>query len=145
MSIPHNGYVFVGDGRKALVLRNDGDGQMLNLKTERVFTDVNPSTHEQGAERPGRAHSSVGPGRSSVTQTDWHDLEEHKFAHQVAAMLEKVVHERGVKHLTIVAPPRTLAELRKTFHPDVKKIIATEIDKDLTRHPLGDIEKHLAG
>lgn len=143
VTIPHNAYVFVGDGRKALVLRNEGDAHFIDLKTERVFADKNPPTHEQGADRPGRAHSSVGPGRSSVTQTDWHDLEEHKFAHDVAAALEKVVRERKVEALIIVAPPRALADLRKAFHDDVKKKIVAEIDKDLTRHPVDDIEKHL--
>jgi protein required for attachment to host cells len=142
--IPHNAYVFVGDGRKALVLRNEGDGQSVNLKTERVFTDDNPPTHEQGTDRPGRSHSSVGAGRSSVSQTDWHDLEEHKFADEVAAKLEKMVRERGVEHLIVVAPPRTLAELRKSFHADVKKRIVAEIDKDLTKEPIDQIEKHLA-
>ena|SRR5579863_10057390 len=146
VNIPHNAYFFVGDGRKALVLRNEGDAQFLDLKTERVFNDrKNPSTHEQGADRPGSSHSSVGPRRSSVTQTDWHDLEEHKFAHEVAAALEKVVRERKAEALVVIAPPRTLADLRKAFHDDVKKKIVAEIDKDLTKHPVYDIEKHLGG
>ena len=145
VNIPHNAYVFVGDGRKALFLRNEGDERYLDLKTERVFTDKNPPTHEQGADRPGREHSSLGAGRSSVSQTDWHDLEEHKFAHEVAAALEKVVRERKAAALVVVAPPRALADLRKAFHDDVKKKIVAEIDKDLTKHPVYDIEKHLGG
>ena len=144
VAIPHNAFVFVGDGRKALVLRNDGDAQFLNLKAERVFTDQNPPTHEQGTDRPGRAYSSVGAGRSSVTQTDWHALEEHKFAHEAASTLEKIVRERRVEALVVVAPPRALADLRKAFHPDVKRKIIAEIDKDLTKHPVDQIEKHLA-
>ena len=143
--IPHNAYVFVGDGRKALVLRNEGDALNLDLKTERVFADQNPPTHDQGADRPGRAYSSVGFGRSSVTQTDWHALEEHKFTREVAAALEKIVRERKAEALVVVAPPRALADLRKAFHADVKKKIVAEIDKDLTNHPVYDIEKHLAG
>jgi protein required for attachment to host cells len=143
-SIPHNAYVFIGNGHKALVLRNDGNAQFPNLKTERVFVDrENPSTHEQGSDRPGRSHSSVGPGRSSVSQTDWHDLEEHRFAQEVAAALEKIVRERRVEALIVVAPPRALADLRKAFHDDVKKKIVAEIDKDLTGHPIHEIEKHL--
>ena len=145
VNIPHNAYVFVGDGRKALVLRNEGDAKFLDLKTERVFNDNNPPTHEQGTDRPGREHSSVGYGRSSVSQTDWHDLEEHKFAHDVAATLEKIVRERKVEALVVIAPPRALADLRKAFHDDVKKKIIAEIDKDLTKHPVYDIEKHLGG
>jgi protein required for attachment to host cells len=50
--------VFVGDGRKALFLHNAGDEKFPNLKTERVFVDENPPTHEQGSDRPV-AHSSA--------------------------------------------------------------------------------------
>lgn len=144
LRIPHNAFVFVGDGKKALILRNEGDAEILNLKTERVFTDTNPATHEQGTDRPGRAFSSVGRMRSSVGQTDWHTLEEHRFAEEVAAALERIVRERGVDALVVVAPPRALADLRKAFHADVKKKIVAEIDKDLTKHPVDQIEKHLA-
>jgi protein required for attachment to host cells len=143
LRIPHDALVFVGDGKKALILRNEGDAQLLNLKAERVFTDTNPATHEQGTDRPGRAFSSVGSGRSSVSQTDWHKLEEHRFAEQVAAALERMVRERGVAALVVVAPPRALADLRKAFHPDINKKIIAEIDKDLTKHPVDQIEKHL--
>jgi len=143
--IPHNAYVFIGDGRKALVLRNDGDAKYLSLKIERVFVDQNPPTHDQGSDRPGRAFSSVGNLRSSMEQTDWHAMEEHKFAHQVAAALEKIVRERKAEALIVAAPPRALADLRKAFHPDVKKKIVAEIDKDLTNHPVSEIEKHLTG
>ena len=144
--VPHDAYVFVGDGHKALVLRNEGTPQRPNLKVQRVFVDQeNPSTHEQGTDRPGRSLSSVGPGRSSVSQTDWHDLEEHKFAHEVAATLEQIVRDRKIDALIVVAPPRALADLRKAFHDDVKKKIVAEVDKDLTGHALQDIERHLGG
>jgi protein required for attachment to host cells len=143
--IPHNTFVFVGDGRKALLLRNEGDADFLNLKTERVFNDANPPTHEQGTDRPGRSFSSVGSGRSSVAQTDWHQLEEHRFAAEVAATLERIVRERGIEALVVIAPPRALADLRKSFHSQVKNKIIAEIDKDLTKHPVDQIEKHLAG
>ena len=53
LAIPHDAIIFVGDGRKALFLRNDGDEKFPNLKTERVFAEENPPTHEQGTDRPG--------------------------------------------------------------------------------------------
>ena len=102
ISIPHDAFVFVGDGRKALFLRNEGDEKYLNLKTEQ------------------------------------------RFAHEVAAALQRVVRERKVKALVVVAPPRTLAELRRAFHAEVKSRIVAEIDKDLTKQPIYEIEKHLA-
>jgi len=145
IEIPHDAIVFVGDGRKALFLRNDGDEKYPNLRTERVLVDDNPPTHEQGTDRPGRSFSSMGPGRSAVEPTDWHDLEQHHFVRTVSAALEKLVRERRVKALIIAAPPRTLADLRRDLHDDVKACIIAEVNKDLTKHPLDEIEKHLAG
>lgn len=144
VEIPHNGLVFVGDGRKALFLRNDGDAKSPNLKTEKVFEAENPPTHEQGSDRPGRVSEAAVPGRrSAVEPTDWHDIEEHRFARTVAAALEQVVRTSKAKALIVVAPPRTLAELRSAFHPDVKACIIAELNKDLTRHSIGEIEKRL--
>ena len=37
LKIPHQALVFVGDGRKALFLRNDGDAKFPNLRVEKVF------------------------------------------------------------------------------------------------------------
>ena len=146
LSIPHDAFIFVGDGRKALFLRNDGDERFPNLKTERVFTDENPLTHDQGADRPGRSFESAHTfRRGAVAQTDWHRLEEDRFVGRVAAALEDLVRKRRVPALVIVAPPRTLADLRRDFHADVKKLIVAEIDKDLTNHPIGEIETHLLG
>jgi protein required for attachment to host cells len=144
LKIPHDALIFVGDGRKALFLRNAGDEKFLNLTAERVFLDENPATHEQGSDRPGRAFKRAGTNqRSGVDTTDWHELEEQRFAQRVAAALEQLVRERNPKAVVIAAPPRTLAELRQSFHADVKRRIIAEIDKDLTRHPVGQIEKHL--
>jgi protein required for attachment to host cells len=141
LKIPHNAFVFVGDGRKALFLRNEGDALSPNLKTEKVFEDDNPPTHEQGTDRPGRV--AKPSGRSAVEPVDWHDIEEHRFARRVAAALEQLVRARDVKALIVVAPPRTLADLRDAFHADVKARIVAEIHKDLTRHPVDDIARHL--
>jgi protein required for attachment to host cells len=66
IAIPHDALVFVGDGRKALLLRNTGDKKFPNLITE-----------------------------------------------------------------------------RHAFHGDVKKRILAQIDKDLTKCPVAEIEKHL--
>src|SRR5512136_2282802 len=121
LKIPHDAFVLVGDGRKALFLRNEGDEKFPNLKTERLFEDENPPTHEQGSERPGRVSKALGSGqRSAVEPVDWHQIEEHRFAKKVAAAMEQVVRTRKAPALVVVAPPRTLAELRGAFHRDVQ-------------------------
>lgn len=145
-AIPHDALVFIGDGRKALFLRNEGDEKFPNLVTEQVFVDENPPTREQGTDRPGRGFKRAKTNRRSAMETtDWHELEENRFARRVADALEQLVRTRNVKALVVAAPPRTLAVLRHAFHADVKARILAEIDKDLTKHTVAEIEKHLVG
>lgn len=141
--IPHNAYVIVGDGRKALFLRNEGMATALRLKTEQVLKNDNPPTREQGSDQPGRSFSSVGARRSSMEQADWHEIGEQRFARTIADALGDLVRDRDVAGFVIAAPPRTLAELRRTLDNGVKQRIIAEIDKDLTGHPVSEIEKHL--
>ncbi len=144
MRIPGEALIFIGDGEKALFLRNKGDGKAPNLAVERVFTDENLPTHEQGSDRPGRTFKRAGTNlRSSVDTTDWHELEKHRFVKDVAAALATLVRTHGIKNVVIVAPPRTLADLRLAFDAHVKSTIIAEIGKDLTNRPIWEIEKHL--
>jgi protein required for attachment to host cells len=142
--IPHNAFVFIGDGRKALFLRNAGDEKFANFVTERVFVDENPSSREQGTDRPGRGFASAhSTRRSAIEPTDWHDIEEHRFAERASEALERLVRERGAPALVIAAPPRALADLRNALHPDVKARVVLEINKDFTKLPVWEIERHV--
>ena len=144
LSIPHDAFIFVGDGRKALFLRNEGDEKFANFVTVQVLADENPATHDQGTDRPGRAFASANStNRSAVEATDWHEIEEHRFAQRAAAALEALVRERAAPALVIAAPAKTLAELRRVLHADVKAKVIAEIDKDFTKIPVWEIEKHI--
>ena len=146
LAIPHDAFVLVGDGRKALFLRNHGDERFPNLRAEHVFVSDNPRSGDQGSDHPGRSFARAGTHRrSGMDETDWHDLEEHRFAEQAAAALEQLVRARGATALVIVAPPRALADLRRAIHADVKAQVVAEIDKDLTKNPIAEIERHLTG
>ena len=142
--LPHRAVVFVGDGRKALFLLNEGDGLKPRLKVQQVFEDENPPTHEQGSDKPGRALSGTEPSRSAMEQTDWHDIKKRRFARTVASALDRLLRELQTKRLVIVAPPRTLADLRRSFSPTVQKSIVAELAKDLTGLSVSDISQYLA-
>ena len=144
LKIRQGDWVVVCDGRKALVLENTGDDKFLNLKTREVFDHPDPKTHELGTDAPGRSFSSVGRGRSAVEQTDWHTQEEERFLRKLAEHLDAEVKAGRAKSIVIVAPPRALGVLRPAYAHDLKKAMRTEIDKDLVRMPVHEIEKHLA-
>ena len=104
---------------------------------------ANPPDRSQKSDAPGRAFSSVGNGRSAYQETDFHQLEEERFAAETAELLRKRALRNDYESLIIVAPPRTLGELRKHYHKEVQKRLAGEIAKDLTGHPVAEIERIL--
>ena len=142
--IPHDTYVLVCDGSKALLLRNAGNAIDLDLKLVEVTFEPHPPTRELGADRPGRVHESLGASRSSVRAPDWHEVAEADFIRSVAHRLDETVRSQGVKDLVIVAPPRTLGELRSFLSSSVRTIITSEVDKELARLTTAEIERHLA-
>lgn len=143
LSIKHGEWVVVCDGAKALILENTGDGKFPNLKTVQVLEQKDLPTHLLGADKPGRTHSSAGPGSSSVTQTDWHDQSEQVFLTHLAQRLDSHVAAGKVKSIILVAPPRALGMIRHAYSQALRGAIRSEIDKDLVKHPVHDIEKHL--
>lgn len=142
--IPADAWVMVGDGEKALFLRNDGDEAFPNLTVVRAVEHENPPTREQGTDTPGRMHDVRGPHSSAVNETDWHRLEKERFAKEIADRLYKAAHRGLYRKLIIAAPPKVLGDLRKALHKEVEQRIVLDLDKELTNHSVDEIEKVLA-
>jgi protein required for attachment to host cells len=144
MQIPHNSFIVVADGKKMLFLRNEGDAEYPQFQVERKREQENPADRDQKTDAPGRTFdASGGAGRSAYQETDFHQLEEDRFAAETAELLRMRALRNEFESLIIVAPPRTLGELRKHYHKEVEKRLAGEIAKDLTGHPVTEIEKIL--
>lgn len=144
LKLPHDCWVFVADGKKALILRNEGDEVYPNLVMHRHFEQDNPPTREQGTDRPGRLNDAMG-NRSAVENTDFHKLDEDRFAESLAGELYQAAHAGAFRKLVIVAPPRFLGVLRPSLHKEVTDRVIAEIDKDLAGAPVDQIERHLTG
>jgi len=143
MLIPNDTLVLVGDGRKALFLRNRGGAGHPELVTEAVMEQDNPATRAQGPDRPGRYSGPDGVSKSAVEETDWHQQAEDRFATEVADALYRKSHDQNFQRLIVVAPPRTLGTMRTAFRKEVAQKITAEIPKDLTSHPVPEIARFL--
>lgn len=141
MQVPHDAMVVVADGRKLLMLRNEGDAEFLNLQVVQKQSHANPRTSDQTTDSSGRSAAPAGHG--TMGETDFHQLEEDRFAAEVAAMLRAQALQNAFESLIIVAPPKTLGALREQYHSSVTDRLAGELAKDLTGHPLPDIERAL--
>ena len=136
-------WVLIADGEKALFLRNETDAENPNLQVVRIEEQENPSDLEQSANRPGRMSDNGMGQRSALDDTDWHELNKERFASDLADILYKQVHKGKFERIVIVAAPSTLGALRDELHKEVQDAVVAEIDKDLTNHPLNEIEAQL--
>lgn len=140
LTLKHDAWVAVLDGRKALFLRNEGDEKFANLRTMETFEQDNPPTREQGTSAPGRSSDALG-NRSAVEGTDWHELGEERFALGIVEQLYAAAQKGRYDQLVLCAPPRLMGVIRKKIHKIVRERIVAEIEKDLTGHPIDEIEK----
>ena len=141
MQVPHNSLVLVADGKKMLFFRNEGDATYPNLQVEVAQEQEAPATRDQRSDAAGRASSPQGAAQSAIEQTDYHQQDEDRFAALAADMLRERALSGDFESLIIVAPPRTLGEMRKHYHKAVEQRLAGEIAKDLTGHPVDQIER----
>ena len=110
-------------------------------ETVRLFrsTGVKPGVHlVEITAAPGARH------HTGSANPDGKRLDEDDFAAATAAFLNKLSLDGTIKHLVVVSDPRTLGELRKHFHRDLRGKIIGELAKDFSRRPLEDIASLIA-
>jgi len=120
MQYPHGTTIAVTDGQKLRVFRNNGDELRLRL-TELPEPELHP--HNKGG---GRRHHT-GPDNP-----DDQRLEEDSHAAAAADWLNSQVLSGDITQLFVVAPPRTLGELRRHYHAKLKDQLLGELGKEHT-------------
>ena len=143
MHVPHNSVVMVADGAKMLFFRNEGDGTYPNLQVVDAEQQADGRDREIKSDQAGRA-SSGGNHGGAMGETDFHQQAEDRFAANAAALLNRGAIAGDYEQLIIVAPAKTLGEMRKHYHGGLEKRLAGELAKDLTGHPVDHIEKIIA-
>jgi len=140
MPLANNALVLVTDGRKTLFFRNHGDVNQIDLRTEAHDERQDASDAEMKTDGPGSVGQSSTSGRSTYEETDFHQLEEDRWAKSSAEAVNKRALTNDFDALAIIAPPKTLGELRKQLHKEASRRVVCEISKEMTGHTIADIE-----
>jgi protein required for attachment to host cells len=141
MRIPHDSYILVADGAKMLFFRNQGDAENPNLTVIAAEQQADLYDREIKTDLAGQKPGSPGSGAGfTAGETDFHKQAEDRFAAEAADRINRAALANEFERLIIVAPPKTLGELRKHYHKQVESRITAEIPKDLTGHPVNKIE-----
>ena len=123
MLLPHGTVVALVDGETFDIYRNVGSEaapQLLLLDPP----ELDATNHSGGSHR-----SSPGNHADSQVAEDAH-------ARAAVHWLNSQVLEHRIKDLVILAPPRTLGEMRRRYHSKLQEVLRMEIGKDLAGfHP----------
>ena len=141
MTLPSNALVLVADGRKALFLRNQGDDRQIDLRT---------TSHQEREDRKDSDIKTDASGQSPVPggtmgEPDFHQQEEDIFARELAEKINAMALAGKFDALVVVAPARTMGELRPLWHKETSARIVGEHVKEMTDRPISDIEALLVG
>ena len=140
MPLPHDALVLVADGRKMLFFRNRGDENQIDLRTEAHDARRDRKDREIKTDAPGTAKQSFGYGRSTYEEADFQQQEEDRWIKDAADELKSRALRGDFDTLVIVAPPKALGVLKKCLHKEVEKRIVCMINKEMSGHPIPDIE-----
>ena len=145
MALPNQALVLVADGRKLLFLRNHGDYNQIDLRTEAHDFRHDAKDSDLKTDGPGTMKQSGGFGRPAMDETDFHQQAEDDWVKDAAEELKKRALANDYEALAIIAPPKTLGVLRKELHKEVEKRIVLTLNKEMTDRPIPDIEELLVG
>lgn len=145
MALPNGALVMVADGKKILFLRNHGDVNQIDLRTEAHDERDDSMDRDLKTDAPGTGSQRVGMGRDTMEETDFHQQEEDRWVKDAAEELKRRALKNDFEALAIIAPPKALGVLRKVLHKQVTRRIVLTLNKEMTDRPIPDIEELLVG
>lgn len=118
MLLPHGAVIALVDGHNFELYRNVGNEAAPELNPLPA-PRLDLHNHSGGSHR-----SSAGNHADSLVVEDAHAM-------AAATWLNGQVLSHKIKDLAVVAPPRTLGELRKHYHKLTERALRKEVNKDL--------------
>lgn len=147
MTLAPNTLVLVADGRKALFLRNQGDARQIDLRTTSHQERDDRKDSDIKTDASGQSPAPAGTGLSGGTmgEPNFHQQEEDRFARDLAEKINAMALAGKFDALVVIAPARTMGELRPLWHKEVSARLVGEHVKAMTDRPVSDIEALLVG
>jgi protein required for attachment to host cells len=118
MLIPHGTVIALVDGKNFELYRNGGN------EAEPELTAITSPALDSSNHSGGGHHSSAGNHADHLVAEDAH-------ANAAVQWLNSQVLGHKIDSLVVIAPPRTLGEMRRHYHKQTERAIISELDKDL--------------
>ncbi len=130
-------WILAADGNQARLLKGVNLLKDCQQNPEQeIFRWEPKKAQDIMADRPGRSHSSVGPGRSAMEySSDPVREEQQKFTAEIAGRIDDYAAEGAFDRLVICAAPQTLGDLRSKLSDRARTLTTAEIDRNFSNLP----------
>jgi len=143
---PERTWILIADAGSARVYESVPGAAHLAEKPSLKLEESLPPGRDLADDRPGRSNPGVGSSRHGLQPTSDPRREmKRQFAGTVAEMLDREAGSRAFDKLVIAAPPVMLGDLRKVLTERVRASVTVELDKDLTKIPIAELESYIHG
>ncbi len=140
--------IVVADGARARFYSPSADARSLRASqgADLVSPESRMRARNLKSDKPGRGFSAGGNARRAAFEPphDYQKLEKHRFTQELARLLDARAERREYDQLVLVAPHRSLGELRKLLPKRVQQLVCREVAKDLTNITAASIWRQLA-
>jgi protein required for attachment to host cells len=137
-------WVLVADGKTARVLQQDAHSAPLTV-TEELQASLPHHARDIKTSPPGRAFAAGTPARHAMEpRTDPLAYEKHRFARRVAQLMNEAARQKRFRRLVLVAPPKTLGDLRAELDDAATKLVGAEVPHDHVHTPPDELLTRLA-
>jgi protein required for attachment to host cells len=144
---PTTTWIIVADGSRGRFFRPNEETKKLESvgPSDMVAPQSRQRPRDLKSDKPGRGYSSSRSGMRHAFEPphDYHKLEKHRFMAKVASTLDEACERREFDDLIIVAPRRSLGELRGLLSKRVQGRVRHEVPKDLTNEPASRLWRRL--
>ena len=141
---PIQTWIVVADGARARIFSHKGPGKPLEQVLDQDFIGDKRPAHDLGTDRPGRSHQRMGAVHHAMEpHEDLHQLEKRNFAKRVAKILDEATQKKTMDRLVLIAPAKTLGDLRAALSKQTMGLVTAEATKDLTHVSLKELPSHL--
>ena len=139
-------WIVVADSARASIFAPGEDAGHLIAVRQDLSSPGFEKTSDLTSDRAGRGFSSSRSGTRHGLESR-HDplkMQKHAFVVALADLLDAECGKKAFDSLVLVAPKRTLGELRNCLSERVRRLVGEEIAKDLTKHDAKAVWEHVA-
>lgn len=136
-------WIIVADGSRARFFKLSSTDTIISAIDHELIAPRLKNS-QIAADRPGRTFESGGKIRHAKEPPTLPARQASiELAGEVAILLEAELKAGSFEHLIIVAPPRSIGDLRGAMSEQLKSVVTTEIGKDLSKLSVSELSTRL--